>query len=166
MQNSRIIAVLLTATMLTACTEPNGEPGRGIEHGGALSKTDVGVAIGVIGGGVIGGFIGAGAGQVAAVIGGALIGGVLGGEVGHHLDNRDRAAYDRASQNAMDSGQTASWNNEETGHHGTVHPHKHYRDAQGRYCRNYTQTIYVDGKSHEGHGKACREKDGSWKIVE
>jgi len=165
MQNSKTIAILLTATMLTACTEPNGAPGRGVENGGALSKTDVGVAIGAVAGGIGGAFIGAGWGQAAAVVGGALIGGTLGGIIGNSLDNADRAAYDRASQNAMETGQPQSWENPETGHYGTVHPHHHYK-KDGKYCREYTQTITVDGKTHEGHGTACRQKDGTWKIVE
>jgi len=166
MQPSKFVAALLTASMLTACTEPNGAPGRGIENGGALSKTDVGVAVGAVAGGIGGAFIGNGAGQVAAVIGGVLLGGVLGGVIGQSLDNHDRAAYDRASQHAMETGQSQSWNNEETGHHGTIHPHHRYMNDEGRYCREYTQTIYIDGKSHEGRGTACRQDDGTWRIKE
>jgi len=121
MRHSKLIAVLLTASMLTACTEPDGSPGRGVENGGALSNQDVGVAVGAVGGGVAGAFIGAGWVQVAAIAGGALLGGALGGVIGHSMDKADRIAYDRASQHAMETGETETWKNPHTGHSGIVH---------------------------------------------
>jgi len=165
MKNSQLIALVVTVSMLAACTEPDGSPGRGIENGGALSKTDVGTAAGVVAGGVVGGFIGAGVGKAIAVIGGAAIGGVAGNSVGRYLDNQDREAYSRATQRAMNSGANTDWNNPETKHYGTIMPQKDYRDEEGRTCRKYTQKIYIDGKQYIGHGRACREVDGSWKIV-
>src|SRR5579872_2266695 len=129
MQNTRLIGLLLTASMLTACTEPNGAPGRGIENGGALSKTDVGTAVGAIGGGVLGSTIGGGAGKVAAVIGGTLLGGILGNAVGSSMDRADMASYEQASQNAMETGHTRSWSNGDN--HGTVVPHRHYTNDEG-----------------------------------
>jgi len=166
MQRSKYIAVLLAASMLVSCTEPDGSPGRGIENGGALSKKDVGTAVGVVGGGLIGSAFGAGAGQVAAVIGGGLLGGILGNSVGQSMDNADRAAYDRASQRAMETGQTRGWRNNDTGNYGIVKPYKNYTNYEGQYCRKYKQRIYIDGEKHTGHGTACREDDGTWKIVQ
>lgn len=162
MQHSKAIALLLTASMLTACTEPNGAPGRGIENGGALSKEDVGVGVGVVSGGLIGSAFGSGAGQVAAVIGGALLGGILGDAVGKSLDNADRAAYDRASQHAMDTGTTEHWSNGDN--HGTVIPKHEYTNDAGQLCRQYTQTIYIGSEKHTGHGTACKQPDGTWQI--
>lgn len=166
MKQSKFVAALLAVTMLTACTEPNGRPGKGIENGGALSKTDVGVAAGVVTGGLLGSAIGSGAGQVAAVIGGGLLGGWLGGSIGQSLDNADRAEYDRASQAAMESGKTHSWRNTHTGHHGTIVPKAKYKADDGTYCREYSQTIYVEGKKQRGHGTACRDADGTWSVDE
>lgn len=166
MQHSKFIALLLSASLLTACTEPNGAPGRGIENGGALSKTDVGVAAGVVTGGVLGSAIGGGTGQVLAVVGGGLLGGWLGGAIGQSLDNADRAAYDRASQQAMESGGTRTWSNPNTKHHGSITPHKRYKNDEGQYCREYTQNIYIDGKKQQAHGTACRQSDGTWKVAE
>lgn len=162
--NRKFLAVLLTATMLTACTEPNGAPGRGIENGGALSKTDVGTAVGAIGGGVLGSAIGQGTGNVAAIIGGTLLGGILGNSVGKSMDRADMASYQQASQSAMETGHTRSWRNGDK--HGTIVPHRRYTNDEGRYCREYTQTIYVGNEKHLGHGTACREEDGSWRIAD
>ncbi len=166
MKYTRLTAALLTASLLSACTEPNGAPGKGIENGGALSKTDVGVAAGVVTGGLLGSAVGNGAGQVAAVIGGGLLGGMLGGAIGNSMDNADRAAYDRASQRSMQTGSTQSWKNTKTGHHGTITPKAKYKDDAGMYCRDYTQTIYVGGKKQKGHGTACRDADGTWSVDE
>jgi len=166
MKCSRLIAIALAATTLAACTEPNGEPGRGIENGGALNKENVGTAVGVVGGGLVGSAIGAGTGQIVAIIGGGLLGGVLGNRVGKSMDNADRAAYNRASQQAMNTGQVRSWKNPDSSNYGTITPHRAYRNDEGQECRRYTQTIYINGTKHQGHGTACREDDGTWKIVE
>jgi surface antigen len=162
MTHSKIILCIPAIAMLCACSTD----GSGIMNGGSLNKSDIGTAAGVIGGGVIGSTIGSGAGQVAATIGGALLGGMLGNNIGHSLDNADRAAYDNASQNALETGKSKSWKNSHTGHRGTIHPHKSYTNDSGEYCREYTQSIYVSGKRHEGHGTACRQDDGTWQIVD
>jgi surface antigen len=166
MQHSKLIALALTASMLTACTEPTGEPGRGVMQGGAANKSDIGTAAGAIGGGVLGYQFGGGAGKALATVGGALLGGILGRSVGTSLDNADRAAYDDASQYALENGSRHSWRNPDSGHYGTIYPDRRYVDDEGRYCREYRQTIVIDGRTHEGHGLACREEDGTWQIIE
>ena len=165
MYRSRIIALALTVSMLSACTEPDGSPGRGIMRGGALNKTEVGTAVGAIGGGVLGSTIGSGAGQIAATIGGALLGGMLGSSVGSSLDRADMDYYDRASQRAMETGRSQSWRNTHTGAYGTVSPRKRYTNDYGEYCREYTQTIYVGGQKQSGVGQACRNPDGTWDVI-
>lgn len=161
----KIIAVAVTASMLVGCTEPDGSPGRGIMRGGSLNKADVGTAAGVIGGGVLGSTIGSGAGAVAATIGGGLLGGWIGNSIGTSLDNADRNTHARISQSAMETGKPRSWKNSHNGNHGYFHPHKRYKNRDGQYCREYNQTIYVDGKKHTGHGTACRDEDGTWQII-
>lgn len=37
--------------------------------------------------------------------------------------------------------------------------------AEEPYCREYTQSFTVGGKTQNGYGTACREPDGSWKII-
>ena len=85
-----------------------------------------------------------------------------------YLGSDDIARARRAAQNAFEttpSGQTSIWRNPANGHWGTVTPSRTFQDATGRYCRDYKQTVTVDGQEHQGNGTACREPDGAWRIM-
>lgn len=166
MLRSQWIAIAITASMLTACSEPGGSPARGVSQGGSPSKSDIGTAAGAIGGGIIGYQFGGGAGQALATVGGVLLGGMLGNSIGSSLDNADRNAYDTVSQHAMETGRVESWKNPTSGNYGTIQPHQQYVNHAGQYCREYTQSIYVEGRKHNAHGTACREEDGTWQIID
>ena len=126
-------------------------------------------AIGGLGGAATGGLIaaaagGGGAGIAAGVIGGALLGGLI----GNFLDQRDKEMQAKAASQALESapsGKTVAWQNPDNGHAGTVTPTRTYQTAQGSYCREYSQTVTIDGKKENSYGTACRQPDGSWKIV-
>ncbi len=168
MQTKKLLAVIMAVAMLTACNN-QGPPSRGVMNGGGLNKQDIGTVGGAIGGGVIGSTIGGGKGKTAATIAGALLGGVVGNSIGASLDNADRAAYYQASQQAMETaqpGESLPWRNAQSGNSGTITPSNYYQNADGQYCREYTQTINVGGNRQEGYGKACRQQDGSWKIIQ
>lgn len=168
MHMSKIVALLVTASMLTACQQ-GGPPGSGVMSGGAINKQDVGTVAGAIGGGVIGSTMGSGKGRTATTIAGALLGGMIGSSIGKSLDNADLAAYNAASQRAMETaqpGQTLPWRNPQSGNSGTITPQNYYQNDAGQYCREYTQTIKVGGQQQTGYGRACRQPDGSWKIIE
>jgi surface antigen len=125
-------------------------------------------AIGGLGGATVGGLIaaaagGGGAGIAAGVIGGALLGGL----VGNYLDDRDKKMAADSANRALEtapSGQSVAWNNPDSGHSGTVTPVRTYQSG-GTYCREYQQTVTIDGKPQQSHGTACRQPDGSWKIA-
>jgi hypothetical protein len=34
------------------------------------------------------------------------------------------------------------------------------------YCREYTKTVYIDGRPREAYGTACRAPDGAWQIAD
>lgn len=168
MQRSKILALILTASIMSGCQQ-GGAPGTGVMSGGSVNKQDVGTVAGAIGGGVIGSTMGRGAGRTAATIGGALLGGMLGSSIGKSLDNADLAAYNATSQKALENaqpGQTLPWRNSQSGNSGTITPSNYYQTADGQYCREYTQTIVVGGQKQEGYGKACRQGDGTWKIIQ
>lgn len=146
-------AVLVALVALTSCTTISDNP-----------KT----AIGGLGGATVGGLIaaaagGGGAGIAAGVIGGALLGGL----VGNYLDDRDKKMAADSAHKALESapsGQTVAWNNPDSGHSGTVTPVRTYQSG-GSYCREYQQTVTISGKPEQSYGTACRQPDGSWKIV-
>lgn len=168
MHTSKIMALIVATSMLTACQQ-GGPPGTGVMNGGNVNKQDVGTVAGAIGGGVIGSTMGRGAGRTAATIGGALLGGMLGSSIGKSLDSADMAAYNSTSQRALETaqpGQALPWRNPQSGNSGTITPGNYTQTADGQYCREYTQTIKVGGQKQDGFGKACRQPDGSWKIVE
>jgi surface antigen len=62
-------------------------------------------------------------------------------------------------------GETIRWNNPESGNYGTVTPVNDGYTPSGRYCREYKQTIYVDGQSETAVGRACQQPDGTWEVV-
>ena len=63
-------------------------------------------------------------------------------------------------------GQTITWNNPNSGNSGSVTPVREGKAASGEYCREFQQTVTIGGKSENAYGTACRQPDGSWKIVE
>ena len=69
-----------------------------------------------------------------------------------------------AIENAR-TGETSTWKNPDSGHSGSITPTNTFQNANGQYCREYQQTINVGGQKEQGYGTACRQPDGSWKIV-
>lgn len=37
--------------------------------------------------------------------------------------------------------------------------------GQDRYCREYTRTVWIDGRAQSAYGTACLQPDGAWQIV-
>lgn len=79
------------------------------------------------------------------------------------FERAQRAAL--AALESTPSGQTTIWRNPTNGHWGTLTPTRTYQDADGRYCRDYRQTITLGGQEHQGNGSACREPDAVWHIM-
>ena len=74
----------------------------------------------------------------------------------------------RAAQDALEyqrSGTAAAWTNPDNGNEGTVTPVRTYQRNDGSYCRDFTQTITVDGEFEEASGTACRQADGTWRMI-
>ena len=120
-------------------------------------------------GALAGAHVGKGSGKLVAVAVGTLAGAALGSEVGKSLDRADRLAMRRSTQSALEknrSGTATAWRNPDSGNKGTVTPTWTYKTEAGRFCREYRQTITVGGKTEQGDGRACRQPDGSWRIVD
>lgn len=166
MKFQRLISIVLVTSMLAGCNPP--PQGAGQQTGG-ISKQDIGTVLGAVGGGVIGSTMGKGRGQIATTIAGSLVGGLLGSSLGGSLDKADAAMYNSATQQALETapaGQALPWKNPETGNYGYVTPAAPYQQADGRYCREYNQKVVVGGKTQNAYGKACRQPDGSWQIIQ
>lgn len=157
MIKAKTIAVALTVALLVgACADRAGP------------KQTVGTLGGAAAGGLLGAQIGSGKGRLAATAAGALIGALVGSEIGRTMDEVDKQkaqqAYDQAAEAPM--GKTITWNNPETGNKGTVTPVREGTSGAGEYCREFQQTVTIGGKTEEAYGTACRQPDGSWKIVQ
>jgi len=151
----KLAIVATTLLLLTGCQD-------------AGTKQTFGTIIGAGTGALVGSQIGSGRGQLAAVAVGTLAGALIGSEIGKSLDRADRAAMQGTTQRALEatpSGHVSEWRNPDSGNYGTVMPEPAYRAPDGQYCREYQQTVTVDGKTERAYGTACRQPDGSWKIV-
>lgn len=168
MKIKSVIALSMAGLMLAACAEQQyGAGGHGRDP--YFNKTNVGTLAGAAGGAALGSTIGKGRGNIAAIAIGTLLGAGLGREIGSSLDRADLSYYNQTSQQAMEYGQPGTslpWRNPQSGNSGTITPSNYYETAQGQYCREYSQTINVGGRSQQGYGTACRQPDGTWKIVE
>lgn len=160
----RIATVAAVTVGLAACAAPDQrQPG----EVGAANKTTAGTILGAVGGGLLGSQIGGGKGTLIAVGAGTLLGAFIGKSVGESLDRADVNYANRAQAQAHTApiGQQITWSNPESGHSGTVTPRREGTDTSGNYCREYQQTVTVGGKTEEAYGTACRQPDGSWKVV-
>lgn len=130
---------------------------------GEVLGTLIGGALGVW----AGTSIGSGGGEDLALgYMGGVIGASIGNSVGRKMDEHDRMMERLAYQEALEtsrSGTRSTWYNPDTGNSGSIVPKPAYQ-AENRYCREYTQTVTIAGKTEKAYGKACRMPDGSWKI--
>ena len=80
----------------------------------------------------------------------------------------DQDKHYSTTQSALETqkvGETSTWSNPDTGHKGEVTPTRTYKSAEGMPCREFTQTIYVEGDYEQVDGKACRNSEGAWEVV-
>lgn len=156
---NKILSVSLAALMglsLVACESMGGQK----QTGGTL--------LGGLGGAVAGAQFGSGSGQIAAAAVGTLLGALVGSEVGRSLDKADMDYANRANQQAQAApiGQNIQWSNPSSGNYGTITPVREGTDtSSGAYCREFQQTVSIGGKAESAYGTACRQPDGTWKVV-
>jgi surface antigen len=153
-----VIALSLASVILGGCqTGMDNNP-----------KQTIGTILGAGLGGLIGAGVGSGKGQLAAVAIGVLAGTYFGSEVGKSLDNADKAHMDKNAKDGLEyskSGTTTAWRNPDSGNSGTFTPTKTYQSSIGDNCREFETTIFVEGKEETATGQACRQEDGTWKVI-
>ena len=133
------------------------------------SNEVVGTLLGAAVGGLVGSQIGGGTGNKIAIGAGVLAGGLIGNKIGRRLDCKDIEYHNTTAQSSLETqrtGMTQTWSNPDSGHSGTVTPTKTYYAVDGRPCRDFIQTISVDGQMEEVRATACRQDDGTWQIVD
>jgi surface antigen len=156
----RITALALIGATLAACAG-NPETGTG-------PRENTGTLVGSIAGAAVGSQFGGGTGErVAAGVAGAVIGGMIGNRIGAAMDDEDKQRAYAAQVQALESGPSGApvaWRNPDSGRYGSIVPGPAY-DSQGAKCRQYTHTIYIDGRPQTARGTACRGPDGTWNPV-
>lgn len=151
----KTIPAVMIAVLVAACSSDYGPK----QTGGAV--------LGGIGGAIGGAQFGKGKGNLAMTAVGTLLGAFIGSEVGKSLDRADQQYAQQAETRVHTApvGQTISWSNPESGNSGTYTPTRDGRDQAGNYCREYQSTVNIGGQSEQAYGTACRQPDGSWKVV-
>ena len=153
-----VVAIVgLTGASVAGCSQVE-------EYTGFGKKTQIGAAGGAATGGLLAAAVGASPLGLAA---GVILGGIAGGAVGNMLDNEDKEAALKAHQQSLASspdGQTTSWTDPSDGHTGTYTPKNTYTTSDGLTCRDYEQTVTIDGRSETAIGTACKTADGSWRV--
>ncbi len=83
--------------------------------------------------------------------------GLANGSLGTNLTANARTAANDAELAAVTSGERKTWRGDD-GSYGYVAP-----AAGGGDCRDFTHTVYINGRPQVGKGKACHVGD-SWKL--
>lgn len=147
------VAVAILAAALGGCNSTASQWG---------DRQAGGTVVGALTGAAIGSAFGKGAGKMASVAAGAVIGGLVGNAIGAQMDDEDRRRMEGAYHASIATGGPASWRNDRTGHYGNVIVGPPVYLRHGPACREYTSTVYIDGRPEVMRGQACQNHDGTW----
>ncbi|MDD3370602.1 MAG: RT0821/Lpp0805 family surface protein [Alphaproteobacteria bacterium] len=88
-------------------------------------------------------------------------------EIHAAMNDTDRKRNSLAERRAMNapSGQILTWKSPASGNSGTIMAVKDSYNNSGYFCREFQQTVTVEGKEKHGGSMACQQGDGSWKIA-
>jgi surface antigen len=152
----RIVMGLIGISLAACASDPSVGPNQGF-----------GAAMGALTGAMVGSSFGSNtSSRVAGAVAGAAVGGMLGSAIGQSLDEEDRQRAYAAQMQAIQYGEPGapvSWRGD-SGRYGTVVPGPAYQ-ANGSTCREYSHTIYIDGRPRSARGTACRNPDGTWTPI-
>jgi len=130
---------------------------------GCATKEEAGALTGAIVGATVGSTVGKGRGKGLAIWLGAVAGTVIGSTMGRYMDEQDRIRTSLILEKNP-THQSSTWRNPDTGYDYTVTPTRTYDVAQGP-CREFTLDAIIGGKTQQVYGTACRQQDGSWKVI-
>jgi surface antigen len=130
---------------------------------GRCNRDLLGAVLGGVAGGAIGASVTKGDDRVVGIVGGTIIGAIIGGVIGRSMDRVDQNCVGQALEHAED-GRQVRWR-APNGYDYEVEPRRTYTAPSGQYCREYTTTAVVGGRAERVYGTACRNADGSWRLV-
>ncbi|MFM9863799.1 MAG: glycine zipper 2TM domain-containing protein [Micropepsaceae bacterium] len=172
------VAVLVSGCASDRMYSDGPGPGPGYQNSsrydGCNDNAAVGTVVGAVAGGVIGNQFGKGSGNTAATVGGVILGGIAGNAIARDACRNERADayyYNRSYYDAFEQpeyGRRYEWRNPHNGNYGYVTPTRRSegrRAGYGRECREFSQIVYVNGRQYEDVSVACRDDNGSWRIV-
>lgn len=96
---------------------------------------------------------------------GTMVGAFIGKEA--KIGQADLPHADAAAKRAYAApvGERIFWNNPQTGSSGTITSTREGYNSAGTYCREYQQTVTAGSNTELIYGTACKQADGTWKIV-
>ena len=130
---------------------------------GCATREETGTLVGAAAGGAIGSTVGGGHGRILAIIVGAAIGSAVGAEIGRYMDDEDRVRVAESLEYHR-TGERSTWVNPDTGYRYAVTPTRTWERDEGP-CREFTLSGDIGGREQPLYGTACRQPDGSWRIV-
>lgn len=92
-----------------------------------------------------------------------VLAGAVPGPAGQELSTDDRRLAGQAQLAAVAEGKRRSWKSK-SGAFGYIIPESEQSGISGK-CRNYSHTIYVQGRATSAKGQACQKSPGIWQIV-
>jgi surface antigen len=130
---------------------------------GCASRKESGALAGAVTGAAAGSSIGKGSGKALAIFFGAIIGSEIGRAIGEHMDAHDRSRTAQILEHNK-TNEISAWRNPDTDHYYKVKPTRTYQSNTGP-CREFTVDAQVAGETQQLYGYACRQADGSWKMM-
>jgi surface antigen len=158
MPSAKILAACAALGLAGCATDPNAP------------RESSGTAVGAVTGGALGALLGGrGTGsRIAGAVIGAGIGGLLGNRIGASMDEDDRQRAYVAEMDTLERGRPGApvtWRSERSAYYGTIVPGPYYVE-RGRRCREFSHTIYINGRPELARGLACRNPDGTWTMLD
>jgi surface antigen len=155
----KIFGLIAIVGLLSACAQDG--------NNSVFNKQNAGTLLGGAAGAWAGSNIGGGSGRIIATAVGGVLGALVGSSIGQSLDEKDRMIIGNTTHSTLETippQQPAQWRNPQSGHYGEVVAGPVYQD-DGYNCRPFTQTIFIDGRTETARGNACKQPDGTWRIV-
>ncbi|MCG6861489.1 MAG: hypothetical protein LJE70_09480 [Chromatiaceae bacterium] len=81
------------------------------------------------------------------------------------LNANQRREHERAMAAATSSapGEVITW--QQANARGSVETTRIERSSSGQQCREFRESVTIDGRTENAHGTACQEPSGAWRIV-